>query len=746
MNYNSYPGSESPVQFVFPRLNLLSDQSRKIDLAPLISRRGFNIYSEMGVFNLGSLVDLAANGFNQPPGFGKKCYDETEYLLDAADILVDGSGDIEIGALCEKIGRPLIGNSATEIQQINYPGHETRVQFVFPRLNLLSDQAKQIDLGPLLSQRSKNFYSEMGVFNLGALVDLATQGFNQPLGFGKKCYVETVILLHSTSTLVDGNGAIDIGILCEKIGRPLVANPIADLIKTTGSFVKAQFPVLRFTSERLECLSDSTKRQPLHKLHLDDRAATAMENLGISDVGGFVDQIKHGINANNLRNFNKTSFNIIASSVVALSCKVDDRGDCDWLGYASMLGYKVLPLEDVGTDRKVIELFAECARKAVEAQFEKNKQYKCFIDIFNEKIIAKIGEEKTLEQIGSNHSRSRERVRQLESKVIKCLSESLLNGCYSILVARKKGKTYEALRFRFRTQVESVIKSAKSAFDRDARKVWRLDEWVMFLAEFWSADPKDIERNALLLSILFSFSPDVQTFDGKVVGYLMIKDEVPTDVKKVLKETLKDIHIMLDGESGFMQVEEILEPFGIKNLLEELCISSDQLASCCLTLYSNAQGLRKIRDEFYKPNIGKLISDKAEAILNESKERMHFQDLHRKIQNQFHEMDIPERYLSAKLHYDSRFQCIGKMGYWLLAAWNYETGTIFECLYKVLDGGQEPMCIKDITRFVQEMTPATPNSIKSYLQNETTTFIKLPGNKYDLRERYPNRNKTDDEF
>jgi DNA-directed RNA polymerase delta subunit len=700
----------------------------------------------MGIFNLGALVNIAGKGFKQPHGFGKKCYDETGSLLDAAAKLVGDNGDIDIRVLCEKIGRHLIDHSDSQIQQINYPGHKVRVQLVFPRLNFLSDQAKQIDLGPLVSKRSKNFYSSLGVFNLGALVDLAAIGFDQPLGFGRKCYVETVTLLLSASKILEEDGAIDIGILCEKIGRPLVAHPIADTLKTMESFIKAQFPVLRFTSEKLQGLSDSTKRQPLHKLHLDDRVATAMEDLGIKDVGEFVDKIKHGINAVNSKNFNKKSFNNLALNVLFFSYNVDDRGECDWLGYASMLGFKILPSENIVTARDVLNLFQECVRKAVEAQFENNKKYNLFIDIYNEKINTTIGEEKTLEQIGSRHSRSRERVRQLESKIIKCLSESLLNGCYSIPVLGNNGKTYEALRFRFRPAFEAVIKSAKTAFDSDARKVWRLDEWVRFLAEFWSADFKVIESNALLLSKLFSFSHHAQAVDGKIVGYLMIKDEVSTDVKQVLRETLKDIHIRMDGESGFIQVEEVLEPFEVEKLLIDLCISANQLVSFCLTLHSNSKDLWKIKEEFYKPNIGKMICDTAEEILKELNQRMHFQDLYRKVTNHFSKMDISERYFSAKLHYDFRFQCIGKTGYWVLAAWNYERGTIFECLCKVLGGEQEPMHIKDITRCVQEMTPAAPNSIKSYLQIRSDVFIKLPGNRYDLRERYPNRSKIDDEF
>ncbi len=700
----------------------------------------------MHINELGKLVDLAKVGFSQPLGYGIKSYNETVKLLEAVATSVDGNGDIDIGGILEKIGQPrLIPNSDGGIKEIVYPGMNYPVQFVFPELNCLSDKARNIDLASLLSKRSLNVYKKFEVITLGGLIDLVARGFEQPRNFGKKCYVETLTLLHAAAKLVDHNGLIDIALLFNKIGKISLSNAISDH-KTTEKYVSAQFPILRFTSEQLERLSDKDKSQPLHNLHLDERAASAMDNFGILDVGGFVELIKRGINANDIENYDEKASNSIASSIVALSYSIKENGGCDWLGYASMLGFKILPSENIVTARDVLNLFQECVRKAVEAQFENNKKYNLFIDIYNEKINTTIGEEKTLEQIGSRHSRSRERVRQLESKIIKCLSESLLNGCYSIPVLGNNGKTYEALRFRFRPAFEAVIKSAKTAFDSDARKVWRLDEWVRFLAEFWSADFKVIESNALLLSKLFSFSHHAQAVDGKIVGYLMIKDEVSTDVKQVLRETLKDIHIRMDGESGFIQVEEVLEPFEVEKLLIDLCISANQLVSFCLTLHSNSKDLWKIKEEFYKPNIGKMICDTAEEILKELNQRMHFQDLYRKVTNHFSKMDISERYFSAKLHYDFRFQCIGKTGYWVLAAWNYERGTIFDCLCKVIGGEQEPLHIKDITRFVQEMTPAAPNSIKSYLQIRSDVFIKLPGNRYDLRERYPNRSKIDDEF
>jgi DNA-directed RNA polymerase delta subunit len=173
-----------------------------------------------------------------------------------------------------------------------------------------------------------------------------------------------------------------------------------------------------------------------------------------------------------------------------------------------------------------------------------------------------------------------------------------------------------------------------------------------------------------------------------------------------------------------------------------------KILDLCPTIIASQDDADKwqTRDEFYKPNVGKLILNEAEKILASNKERMHFQDLFRKIKNQFPQIDIPERYLSAKLHYDPRFNCIAKKGYWFLTEWNYQTGSILECLLIILKDATDSMTLNELVVEVQKMNPSKPGSIKVTLQNRSDVFIKLPGNRYDLRERYPNRSKSDDEF
>ena len=94
------------------------------------------------------------------------------------------------------------------------------------------------------------------------------------------------------------HGCGKLGVLGRSDGeRPFVADAAPRTSNEVESSECIQFPVLRYTSEKLELLSESARREALHNLHLDSRAATSMTGLGIHTIGGFVDKLKQGINA-----------------------------------------------------------------------------------------------------------------------------------------------------------------------------------------------------------------------------------------------------------------------------------------------------------------------------------------------------------------------------------------------------------------------------------------------------------------
>jgi hypothetical protein len=622
---------------------------------------------------------------------------------------------------------------------ISYPGHTAQVRFEFPGLALLSDESKQLGLESLLSRRPCNIYSSMEVFTLGALVELAAKGFKQVPGYGRKCYTETEALLRAAASAVNSNGDINLTALYANIGRPFIKEASTGLHEDLGTFISTQFPVLIYTTEKLERLSESAKRQSLSNLHLDSRAATTMEKLGVADVACFAEKMKQGINANELRNFGRKAFRDLASAITALSSSIDDQGNCDWITYASMRGFKILPARSLATTREAVEQLAEIVEQAVKVQFGAEKHFSRKMDVFKRRLHAPVGDHLTLEQLGDLHSLTRERIRQNEMHIVSCLSASLLQGKYSVPTIRGRSKSYDALRFRFRPPVERALQSAKAALDKESRRVWRLDEWLQFLSGLWCVDQQYVEYNALLLSNLFGFSVEFQTADEKTGVALVIADDVPTSLKQELRDILDDIHLSMQSNAEGLSAVEILAPLYPEKVLKELALKPNELTAFSPVLCQVHSGMWKIKPEFFKPKIGKMTCDVVYSILSEHGSRMHHSQLLRRFKLRHPELLENDRLLTARIFRDDRFQSVGRTGYWVLSEWNQETGTVREVIGKVLAESNKPMHVNDILRAVRARVPCSENSVRAYLLECPEKYIKLSSVTYGLASRYPNR-------
>jgi hypothetical protein len=631
---------------------------------------------------------------------------------------------------------PNLTPSSSSSALVHYPGHYARVHFEFPELASLSEKSKQLGLEPLLSRRPFNIYSSMGVCTLGALVELASKGFRQTCGYGRKCYTETELLLRSAASIIDDNGDVDIEALCKAAMRPFI--PVVDTgaRDVLDAAISAQFPVLRYTSPKLEQLSKSARRQPIHNLHLDSRAATTMESLGVADVGGFVDKLQQGINGNKLRNFGRKAFKEVVSAITSLSSSINDQGDCDWIAYAAARGFEVLPSEVVETHSEAVQQLADAAEQAVAAQFGSEKDFSRHMSIFKGRIHSLIGDHLTLEQLGARHSLSRERIRQNETHIVKCLSASSLGGIYSVPVIRGGGKTHEALRFRFRPAFESTLQLANAAMNADRRKVWRLDEWIHFLSELWHVDLQFVERNALLLSVIFRFSVEGQTLDGETKGFLLISEEVSSPVRQDFRDLLKDIHLSMRGSSDRLSADEVIEPFDFASVLREFAISPDQLLALCPALSSDREGLWKVKPEFYKPDAAKLTRDAVYEILRSQGTRMHKADIIRIFKAKHPDLFGNERVFVVRIACDARFDALNKSGFWVLSEWNKETGTIRQILDRVLRSSSGPMSLNDILASVRRIVPCAESSIRHHLLHSQGKYIRLSKTVFDLASRH----------
>lgn len=619
------------------------------------------------------------------------------------------------------------------------------------RLQAASDNPKTraVDIYSLnISARAFNVLSDLGFSCLGHLIDAVRVGvrLGKVRNVGKKTYEEIANLILSLHEALNESGNINWSILNKQVFYDL------DSVSKHSEFIpitlkNQKFPRICYKSEILSSLGASARDLHIGNLHLDLKAASFFENRGIKTLGGFIDQVKDGINFSKERKLGKVAFHDIINSTSALEKSLNSE-TLDWTVYARLRNFSVFPDQWTSNQKLDLAEIAEFVRLAVITQYSEHAgaSGNRFLDILENRILRENSQKLTLEEISEKHGITRERIRQNELDVYRVLRGALVERLYSVRFKLDSRVRFDCLRFRFQPGLEENFANAKRALLNC--EIISFNNWSQIVSSSTGFSESQIQSYNYFLASMLGFEVRYMSFSQNLSDALVYNENISTKIVEEIIELIEDIHFFFEDKPNSISIDELYAEFHLNESLEKSGFSLQKILDLCPTILRFQEGTLswKIKNESYKPKVSKLILNEAEKILANNEERMHFQDLYRKIKNHFPEMDITERYFSTKLHYDPRFQCIGKMGYWVLAAWNYERGTIFECLCKVLGGEQEPMHIKDITGFVQSMTPATPNSIKSYLQNRTDMFIKLPANRYDLRERYPNRSKTDDEF
>jgi hypothetical protein len=619
------------------------------------------------------------------------------------------------------------------------------------KLKAASDnpRTRAVDLNSLnMSVRALNVLSFIGYASLGQLIDSVRDGLKlaHVRNLGKKTYEEIANLILLLHEAFDDSGNINWSILQKQNLSDLdaISQPNE---KHTITRQNQKYPRLRYHSEMLSNLDELTRHLHIGNLHLDIKAALFFEKRGIETLGGFIDQIKDGIDFSKERNLGKVAFHDIINCTSSLENSLIS-GNLDWSTYARLRNFPVFPDRWDSSQKLDLAEIAELVRLAVTSQYAGHAVAggNRFLDILENRILRENSQKLTLEEISEKHALTRERIRQNELDIYRVLRGALLERLYSVRCKLDSRVRFDCLRFRFQPALEDIFANAKKALA--GFEIMGFVNWSAVVSASTGFSEDEIQKYNHFLASILGYEVRYMSFSRKLSGALVCNETHPVNITKEIIETIEDIHFFFEDKPNSISIDELNSAFHLNESLEKTEFSLQKILDLCPTILRSQEGSLswKIKNEFYKPKVGKLILDEAEKILRNNNERMHFQDLFRKIKNMLPEMDIPERYLSMKLHYDPRFNCIGKKGYWFLTEWNYQTGSILECLLIILNDSKDSLSLNELVVDVQRMNPSKPGSIKGTLQNRSDVFIKLPGNRYDLRERYPNRSKTDDEF
>jgi hypothetical protein len=474
-------------------------------------------------------------------------------------------------------------------------------------------------------------------------------------------------------------------------------------------------------------------------LHLDSRAALAVFNLGIRDIGGFIALLAKGINANNLRNFGKKAFNEIMAAADSLQCSANSDGEWNAISYAKHRGFRVIPEKNELSVSEIITHLENWVKIAVETQFQ-GKSSPRYLDILNGRIRPLTDGGETLAVLGDKYGLSRERIRQNETQIERFLKPSLFEGRYSIsCVKRSGGLFFEGLRFRFQPLVQEIIQKLNKDVYELKTSIFLYEEWRDTLAKKLNTSAEHIDKNSGILSFLLGFYIETLNLRNSINVKLVISDATDREEVQRLKIMINDIHLFVQSCDEPLSTDQIFRALGSKALSKKSCLKDARILALIPTLEQNGQGLWKIKKQFFNPKLGKFTCSRAYEILKENGSRMHSSQIIRIFKLEHPDFLESDRLLSYRLLRDKRFRPISKSGYWVLSEWNQETGTIRESLLKLLEKADRPMHIDEILQEMRRARPCSISSVLCFLADSPDKFVKLSSRTYGLASKYPQR-------
>jgi hypothetical protein len=655
----------------------------------------------------------------------------------------------EFLATKNKLSNPIVGSARnSELLDADSFKPIIRVDLHFTRIDTeglrrLSPNVRGLQISSFdLSIRTKNCLDYHRVVTLGDLLDTLKKGasFGRWRNFGKKSFQELADFILALDKCISSDGIPDWRIFSQILGEVGYA-PIGESADPDQNHPSAVFryPKIQYSFHGLKELSEESRNLSVDNLHLDCRSACAMRSIGVSTIGDFIAKVKEGIDISKIRNVNKKAFVEISSAVTSLAAAVDATGCCGWTIYAEKRGYPILPEASPSSLSYSCDEIANAVRGAVQYQFSGNKNSERYLDILNQRLLAPQSDKKTLEELAKLHGITRERIRQNEMDIMRCLRGALLDGSYSVRKSKNGEIDYEGLLFRFRPELEKMMQVAAANFSDSTAKVWPFSNWCGQLAAVWGvADDQGIAQYAELIVSILGLEVLELSIRGIKADPIVINGAMGTAERNDLRDVIEDMHYYLQDKTEAVTVCEILESLEERDLNARIGLSPDEMPLLCSTIESPAPGMWKILPEYFNARVGKLSCDIVEKILREKGSRMHSSEIVRKFRKTHgHLLESEDRVLMARMFNEGRFEPIGRTGYWVLKEWGLETGTIREVLPKVLSGASGPMNINDIVFEVRKMIPCAASSVEAYLQEAPEKYTKLGPRTYCLAGREP---------
>lgn len=458
-------------------------------------------------------------------------------------------------------------------------------------------------------------------------------------------------------------------------------------------------------------LSTIAKDTPISYLHLSTKTYNTLSRSGIVSLEHLLNAVQGGfVGFSRLGTVSKRE---IVAAIQTLTQSVNETGEIDWIKYFHIKKIVIIPKNyQSGTSRAQQIQYLPDLVKEILHQSNNDRGWRIIQRRFGLNGTKRL----TLEDLGKIFGLTRERVRQIEQKVLSELRQVLLENQYS-------DQSYH-----IHPDITSTLRLISSVLANKIDDFIKETALISLVQEIINCDVSQIQP---VLKLIFVITGMTRIeFDNSNLSAVWSRsgteqqhqmEQIIIQLDKILTtetvEPLSDMDILL-------QINKKL-PKGRRLTLSQL----QKYLHLCSTIEQRDDGLFWGKFEYIKSR-----GNQAERLLLEKGIPQSGADLARMINNRLvpkGHRKLSERNLVNQLQADHRFVPIGRSGLWALKKWDVETNNIIDLMERYLIERNQPATPEEIFYYVNSKRPVKLNSIQFYL-TQSKLFRKIDRERWGL--------------
>jgi len=453
-------------------------------------------------------------------------------------------------------------------------------------------------------------------------------------------------------------------------------------------------------------LSTRTAELHLGNLHLRTRALNALRQVRVTTIGDFFNHPK--IEGKATWRIGPATWLEIKEARRALSSAITDDGGVNWLTYAQMRQFTILPPAVLlhWSGRQFMKRFPAVARIAVESRFGR-----AGLVVFEERLLKPSNQRQTLDRVALKLGVIWETVRKLEIDIVSMFRHICLDDDYS------------RCQFRFRSEFLEPIRLLATSFKYDSNTIRSFDDCEQIFKRIWGVTFNQLGGQQNVLLEMFGF----RRLHLQEPTYLHGPRTGTTRLRATRKEIRK---VLAAGPLSNKDLARLL-----RTKLGPEAPSNKELARIISKMPRGKQRANIRGRPAEKPSAD-WITNTCERLLRRRRKPLHFSELCTGVNRSGRfKLRLSPRLVAVYLHRDARFVPISWSGFWALAEWpDVETRRITDVAEAVLIATQEPLSDEVLFERIAERRPVGRKSVTPML-NKDKRFRRMEGGLWSLAKK-----------